>query len=447
MPVKLAYWFVFYFFLSGIVMAQHAFPDQLQKTNCQRDTTQQYALFVPKGYNPENPATLLIFLDPMGSGDVPVEMYSSLANEFSIVMAGSYNSKNFNSATSVESFVAIYNDLVKRYTIDPERIWVAGFSGGARAGAAIATTYGEIKGVIGCGAGFASDEQIITNKKQAYAAVVGTGDMNYSELLDNSHYLDEKKISNLLLTFDGGHQWPPVEQLGLAIEWLQSQVDPIPSLPTVRGLRFIETVCTKYRSGLLYEAWMDVNQFCKLPAYKIKSDSLRQEIEKSKQFNTDKEKFDQVIMEEQNYINDFSIAFSRVIEQNVTVEKTTWLEKIKLIAQMKNSENHYRQMAGQRCFDHYVRLCLEYYFLNMSLKNYELAYKIARISSLIKPTDSDSYYYLAVSLAALGNKKQSLKCLIEAIKMGLTYSSRIWQDQHLLTIFSAEELERVFAKK
>ena len=447
MPVKLAYWFIFFFFQTGIVTAQHAIQSQLQKINCQGDTTQQYALLVPKDYNPGNPATLLIFLDPEGRGDVPVKMYSSLANEYSIVMAGSYNSKNFNSATSVESFVAIYNDLVKRYTIDPERIWVAGFSGGARAGAAIATTYAEIKGVIGCGAGFASDELVIKNKKQAYAAVVGTGDMNYSELLDNSHYLDEKKISNLLLTFDGGHQWPPVEQLGLAIEWLQSQGNPVPSLPTVRGIRFIESVYTKYRSGLLYEAWMDVNQFCKLPVYKIKSDSLRHEIEKSKQFNTDKEKFDRVIMEEQNCINGFSIACSRVIEQNVTVEKTTWLEKVKLVAEMRNSENHYRKMAGQRCFDHCVRLCLEYYFLNMNLKNYELAYKIARISSFIKPTDSNSYYYLAVSLAALGNKKQSLKSLIEAIKRGLTYSSRIWQDQHLLAIFSAEELKRVFEKK
>jgi predicted esterase len=447
MTSRFVYCFFLFFFLPAIVWAQLVNTCQIQKIKCREDSAQQYALYVPEEYNPENPATLLIFLDPMGRGEVPVEMYSSLADEFSIIMAGSYNSKNFNATSSIESFVAIYNELVKKYTIDPARIWIAGFSGGARAAATIAMTYAEIKGVIGCGAGFANDEQEITDKMQAYAAVVGTDDMNYSELLDNSHYLDEKKIKNILLTFNGGHQWPPVDRLGLAIEWLLSQGNSIPPLPTIRGTRFFENVFTKFNAGLLYAAWMDANQFCKLPAYNIKSDSLRTEIESSKQFNADKEKFGLAISEELNCMNDFSLAFSRVIDQKETVDKTIWLQKVKSIDEMKNGGYYYRQMGGQRCFDHSTRLCQEYYFRYFDLKEYKSAFKIAEILSFIKPTDPGPYYYLAVSQAANGNRKQCIKWLKEAINKGLQYSNRIIQDKDLLAILSKEEIEKMFEKK
>jgi hypothetical protein len=301
--------------------------------------------------------------------------------------------------------------------------------------------------VIGCGAGFANDEQVITNKKQAYATVVGIDDMNYSELLDNSHYLDEKKINNILLTFNGGHQWPPVDRLGLAMEWLLSQDNNIIPLPTVRGTRFFENVFTKLNAGLLYAAWMDVNQFCKLPAYKIRSDSLRTEIESRKQFNADKEKFDLAIDEEQNCMNDFSLDFSRVIDQKETVDKTIWLQKVKSADEMKNGEYYYRQTGGQRCFDHSIRLCQEYYFRYFDLKEYKRAYKIAEILSFIKPMDHEPYYYLAVSQAANGNKKQCIKWLKQSINRGLQYSNWIIRDKALLTILSTDEIERIFEKK
>ena len=134
--------------------------DTIQKINCKKDSTQQYAFYIPANYTPEKLAPLLIFLDPASRGDVPVGMYKSVADEYGVIIAGSFNSKNFDGLSSVQSFTAIYNDVVNQYNIDPARVWIAGFSGAARAAASIGMSYSEITAVIACGAGFAGDEEV-----------------------------------------------------------------------------------------------------------------------------------------------------------------------------------------------------------------------------------------------------------------------------------------------
>ncbi len=435
-----------FFFFPGIVKAQNDNHPSSRKIKCRDDTTQLYALYVPEIDIPGSNRALLIFLDPAARGDIPVEMYHALSDEYKIIMAGSYNSRNFNGRSSVESFVAVYNDIIRQYSIDPGRIWIAGFSGGARAAASIAMNYPEINAVIACGAGFANDDEITSANIKAYAAIVGVRDMNYSELLDNSHYLDEKKINNILLTFDGGHSWPPSERLGLAVEWIMSQSKDNLLLPSGRGSLFSASVNNRLDSGFLYAAWADAQQLGKIPAYKKTADSLLKTIESRKQFTADRENFRQAILEEQDCMNEFSMTFSKLIGQQAAGDKNDWIRKARLITVMKRDSNHYRRLAAERCFDHCTRTCLEYYFKLFHEADHEMAFSVAEILSFLDPENPESYYCMARAKAATGNKKQCEKWLEEAIRRGLVFNNRISRDTVLYKVLTKEEMEILFDK-
>ena len=444
---KFIYCFILVLSFSGIAISQIDQSAVTKRMKCKKDTTQQYALYVPKDYSPEKMASLLIFLDPAARGDLPLIRYRSLADENNIIMAGSYNSRNFDGQSSVDAFVAVYNDIVNLYVINPERIWISGFSGGSRAAATLSMNFSEIKGVIACGAGFANDEEIKKANLKAYAAIVGDRDMNYSELVDNSNFLDEKEVNNILLTFKGTHMWPPIQLIGLAIEWLLNENTGTSKTQESRKLFFIQSLQNKLDSGFLYEAWMDAKQLSRIPAYKNKADSLLYEITNRKLFITDKERFKQAILGEQNCMNDFSIAFSRMIENNEDIEDSLWTQKAKAVADLMNDKNRYRQMAAERCFDHCIRTCQEYHYRFFADADYKRAYNTARILSLFIPQNPEPYYLMARSDASAGNRKRCKKMLEEAVKKGLRFSRSIAQDAPLLKALNTEEIEKMFDQK
>ncbi|MBL0130668.1 MAG: hypothetical protein IPP43_05750 [Chitinophagaceae bacterium] len=430
---------------TGLVAAQSD-SSRIQKITCLNDSARQYALYIPVDPLKEHKKALLIFFDPAGRGDFPVSLYQSIADEYGIILAGSYNSRNFDGNSSIESFVAVFNDIIRQHTIDPDRVWIAGFSGGARAAATIAMIYPEIKGVIACGAGFANDEEIKTENLRAYVALVGDRDMNYGELMDNQIYLDQKKVPNILLTFAGVHAWPSADQLGLGVEWLLRKEKNYPVLPSGRGPRFLASVSLKIDSGLLYAAWIDAHQLSKIPSYAALADSVIHEIESQKQFSADKERFRLAAIEEQNTMNDFSLAFSTMINQKEAVDKKNWISKVNKVMEMKQDAGRYRQLAGIRTFDHCTRSCMEYYFLFIRQADYKMALNIVTILSFYAPQDPESYYLQARASAGTGDKKNAEIQLREAVKKGLVNSNRVVQDVLLRTVFSAKEIRDLLEK-
>jgi tetratricopeptide (TPR) repeat protein len=55
----------------------------------------------------------------------------------------------------------------------------------------------------------------------AFVGVAGTWDMNYLELKNLTADLRKRKANSRMITFDGGHDWPPTEAAVEAIEWME----------------------------------------------------------------------------------------------------------------------------------------------------------------------------------------------------------------------------------
>ncbi|MEP6700856.1 MAG: hypothetical protein ABJA85_06055, partial [Bacteroidota bacterium] len=119
MKQRLIYGFLLLFFSPLIGVTQSIKHGFIQNIICKKDTAQKYAIYIPASYDDKKNRTLLIFFDPAGRGDLPVAKYHNLADRNDVIMVGSYNSSNFNGKSSTESFIAIYNDIVNQYNIDP----------------------------------------------------------------------------------------------------------------------------------------------------------------------------------------------------------------------------------------------------------------------------------------------------------------------------------------
>lgn len=191
----------------------------IDTVTCAGDATQSYALYVPPAYSPDRPASLLIAFHPAARGRAIVETYRAAAEAYGYVVAGSNNSRNGPWEPSIASLKAMLADIGRRLSIDPNRVYMTGMSGGARVALQIGLGSKAVAGVIASSAGYPDSEP---RKSLSFVvfATAGTEDFNYLEmrLLDRALTTPHR-----LAVFDGGHTLPPAAVALEAVEWLELQ--------------------------------------------------------------------------------------------------------------------------------------------------------------------------------------------------------------------------------
>jgi hypothetical protein len=156
---------------------------------------------------------------PSARGRAMVEKYQAAAERYGYVVAGSNNSRNGPWSVSVAAVHAMSLDLGKRFSIDAQRIYLTGMSGGARVAMQVALGSNTIAGVIASSAGF-PDSQTRESVPFAVYGTAGSEDFNYIEM----RMLDRALTSpHRLAIFTGGHTLPTDAVALDAIEWMELQ--------------------------------------------------------------------------------------------------------------------------------------------------------------------------------------------------------------------------------
>ena len=186
---------------------------------CADDPSQTYALYLPAAYSPERQWGVIFAFHPAARGPLMVEKFRAAAEQYGYIVAASNNSRNGPHAVSAAAAQAMTADIGRRFAVDPQRVYLAGMSGGARVATGIALANPLIAGVIASSAGF-PDSQPRTSVTFAVFATAGTEDFNYMEM----RQLDRRLASpHFLAVFRGGHTLPPDEVAFDAIEWMELQ--------------------------------------------------------------------------------------------------------------------------------------------------------------------------------------------------------------------------------
>jgi hypothetical protein len=191
----------------------------LDQVQCLDDPAQSYALYLPSSYSPDRLWSVIFAFHPGARGPLMVEKFKAAAEQYGYIVAASNNSRNGPQGGSGAAAKAMSADIGRRFSVDAQRVYLAGMSGGARVATGIALANTSIAGVIASSAGY-PDSQPRSKVPFAVFATAGTEDFNYMEM----RLLDRKLSSpHFLAVFHGGHTLPPDDVAFEAVEWMELQ--------------------------------------------------------------------------------------------------------------------------------------------------------------------------------------------------------------------------------
>jgi predicted esterase len=186
---------------------------------CEDDRAQHYALYLPSDYTPERAWSLLLAFHPSARGTAFVETYRAAAERYGYIVAASNTSRNGSWDETRRAVRAMSRDVGRRFTVDAERVYLTGHSGGGRVAMEVALGSAAIAGVIASSAGF-PDAQPRSSVRFPLFLTAGHDDFNYLEV----RRLDQRLASpHALVLFDGGHVLPPAAVAQEALEWMELQ--------------------------------------------------------------------------------------------------------------------------------------------------------------------------------------------------------------------------------
>lgn len=189
-----------------------------------QDPGQSYALYLPRDYQAERSWPIIYCFDPGGRGDIPVALFREGAEELGFILAGSRNARNGPWQDILLAARALWRDTHSRLSIDDNRIFAAGFSGGARAAFGLGKLLSvRLAGVIGCGGGLPEWLSPVDVAAIPWFGTVGVRDFNTREMHELERAMRRQGTPCLLRMFQGGHSWPPAKLALEAIAWLAAR--------------------------------------------------------------------------------------------------------------------------------------------------------------------------------------------------------------------------------
>jgi dienelactone hydrolase len=238
----------------------------LPRVPCAANPQQSYALYLPSNYSADRQWPLVLSSDPAARGSVPLELQKAAAEKLGYVLAASNNSRNGPWAPRLEATQATVNDVQTRVSIDPRRIYLAGFSGGARASSQIALLCKCVAGVLLNGAGFSNSQSLASDAPFPVYSAIGVLDFNYSEVIPLQEALAKAGYPHWLRVFEGAHEWAPAEVVHEALAWFR--IEAMKSQREARDQAFLDAQFAKMQvratsfeqSGDLLAAWREYTQ-------------------------------------------------------------------------------------------------------------------------------------------------------------------------------------------
>lgn len=420
----------------------------IKKVICQQDSNQSYALYLPSYYSSEKKWPILYAFEPGARGTIPVNLYKNAAETYGYIIVCSNNSQNGPRHLIIEAMKSVWKDTQKRFSLDRQRIFATGFSGGARISSFFAEIINNpVCGIIACGAGLSpliTAEQI---KHSLYYGIYGVADFNFLEMKELEHRMNELGITNRFVLFNGHHQWPSEDLCYQAIEWMEIQlmkkgikkvndhlIRKVYQKELNQALKWekagnIPFAINNYRSMIeVFGEWMGVADIEKKMVRLIKSKGY-------KSFLKDEEQRQQ---KEKAHVNKFIGIFAYIKKKNPSLsELNNILKGLQISALQKQArkiDDIYKQGLNRRLLDILAFKASQEASSYMGQREYVKSIIFNEISAAAGKYNENYGYYLynlSCSYALNRNKKKALYYLQAAIDNGFTYSSYIEDDKNL----------------
>jgi poly(3-hydroxybutyrate) depolymerase len=197
------------------------------------DEAISWQITVPASYDPANPPGLLVYISPSDSGSLP-RKWNGLPESHNLIWVAANESGNQIEVARRITFTLFAVGLINaRYSIDSSRIYLSGFSGGARVAGLVAAAYPQVfKGQIYVGGAEFWDSEPVPARlelmqQNRYVFLVGAEDDNRRIARAVASKYEAAGIRSVELTVVPkiGHQLPRHRYMADALDYLDSGRD------------------------------------------------------------------------------------------------------------------------------------------------------------------------------------------------------------------------------
>jgi hypothetical protein len=206
---------------------------------------EQFQLVIPESYRADEPWGLFIWVSANDAASLPADWLSVLASHKLLFVGALHAGNPRNIFDRVRMAVDANVAMRKQFRIDGRRVYVSGFSGGARVASMLGVAFADLfTGAIPfmavnfytelplpdgktLGVSFIPDDDVleIAKKKCRYVLVTGEKDFNRTEVhsADENGFRKEGFTSVRCLEVPGvGHAMPPAKWLQQGLEFLDA---------------------------------------------------------------------------------------------------------------------------------------------------------------------------------------------------------------------------------
>lgn len=183
------------------------------------DAEQSYALYLPSNYDPKKKWPVLLGFSPNANGKSVVDHYREGAERFGWIVVGSNVSRNGPNSVCEGAARAMWTDVQQRFSVDENRIYATGMSGGGGFATWLAQSdIVKIKGVFVHARGVFSlipDEESET----FYFLFTGEVDFNFGESVRFVERAKQAGATAFLSVRPGYHGWSPAAECTAALRF------------------------------------------------------------------------------------------------------------------------------------------------------------------------------------------------------------------------------------
>lgn len=387
----------------------------IEEVACLGNASQTYALYLPSNYTREKKWPILYALDAGARGKLPVERFREAAEKYGYILAGSNNSQNGPVKIVEDAVNALLRDTQTRFAVDARRMYMAGFSGGARAAVQVGLAMkGKIAGVVLFGAGFPPDLPPAMPIPFVLYLAAGIEDFNFPELRELDRTLDALQAPHAFENFSGGHEWPPDPTCRRSIEWLELQA----MQSGIRALNSEAVIELELMMKRLSEAE-------DAPKWR----SMEKAVE-TKQKAADRE---------------LSALFEDLLAGR---DRQFAAQKLRAgLDRLRNTENQKKdetsRIASIRVLTRFWIMLNEETSLAFERREYGAAVVRLELMAQIRPDNPRVYYHLARAYIEGGRKREAIESLRKAAAKGFKEIGTLESDQSLEPLRQTPEYQKI----
>ena len=427
--------------------------------SCEKDSSQTYALYLPSHYTPEKAWPVIYAFDPLARGKLPVFLFKDAAEKYGYVLIGSNNSRNFALEESSKAANAIWIDTHARFSLDPRQTYTTGFSGGARIAGLLAANCPpcQIAGVIAQGAGY-YDPSTPPAAPLLYFLTVGDQDFNWPEVIGVRRERENAGTPYRVRVFPGPHQWAPAPLLQEAIEWMQLKA--MQSARRSRDSAFIEEMFNRGQTEAA-AAEKANDPIAQLNAYRALASDFRElkpvaeyeaklaTLKKSNALKAALNKEHDEIQQQHLVTAPTSVLLGKyadaAFEERLSLKRDITDAFANLQSQVKRAANQSRRNLYQRCFNDLWAQGIEAGQSQLVDHHSDIAISYFQLMADVAPQEPWPALLIAEAHAAVGNKKEAIRSIREALRRGLKNPDAIAKDHNLESLRSDPEYQKLIA--